>query len=138
MQAYCLLLPTSYWIHSVFYVFLLESYESRGEEMKAHIPESITVDEHEEYKIEEILNRKNTKDELWYKMKWLKWPQKYNQWITYKNLEDALKLWNVYDKQYKCFKETRDKKRWKHSFFKFFLKGFLRFSLRLHEENETR
>ena len=31
--------------------------------------ESITVDEHKEYEIEEILDRKNIKGKLWYKMK---------------------------------------------------------------------
>ena len=36
------------------------------------MPEGITVDEHEEYEVEEIFNKKNTKSELWYKMKWLK------------------------------------------------------------------
>ena len=32
--------------------------------MKAHIPESITIDNHEEYEIEEILDRKNAKGKL--------------------------------------------------------------------------
>ena len=66
--------------------------------MKAHISESITVDEYEKYEIEEILDKKNTKSELWYKVKWLKWLQKYNQWIIYKDLKDASELQNVYDK----------------------------------------
>ena len=73
MQAYYLLLPTAYWIHSVFHVFLLKLYKSRGGKKEAHISESIIIDEHDEYEIEEILYRKNTKSELWYKMKWLKW-----------------------------------------------------------------
>ena len=68
-QAYHLSLSTSYQIHPVFHISLLKSYESRDEEMKAHISESITVNEHEEYEIEEILDRKNAKNELWYKMK---------------------------------------------------------------------
>ena len=68
-QVYCLSLPTSYWIHSVFHIFLLKLYKNRGGEMKVYIPESITVDKHEEYEIEEIFDRKNIKSELWYKMK---------------------------------------------------------------------
>ena len=36
------------------------------------MPESITINKHDEYEIEEILDKKNTKDELWYKVKWLK------------------------------------------------------------------
>ena len=137
-QAYCLSLPTLYQIHPIFHVSLLEPYESRGGESKAHMPESITVDDHEEYEIEEILDRKNAKDELWYKMKWFKWSQEYNQWITYEDLESASKMWNVYNKQHKCSREARDKKRWRYSFSKFFSKGFLRFLLRLHRENETK
>ena len=73
MQIYYLSLSILYWIHSVFHVFLLKSYKSRGEERKAHISESITINEHNEYKIEEILDKKNVKNKLWYKMKWLKW-----------------------------------------------------------------
>ena len=79
MQAYYLSLPTSYWIHPVFHISLLELYQSRGREKEAHMPESITINEHDEYEIEEIFDRKNVKSELWYKMKWLKWLQKYNQ-----------------------------------------------------------
>ena len=78
-QAYYLLLSTSYQIHSVFYVSLLELYESRGSKQETLMLESITVDEHKKYKIEEIFDKKNIKGELWYKMKWLKWPQEYNQ-----------------------------------------------------------
>ena len=138
MQAYCLSLPTLYQIHSVFHISLLESYQSRDGEREAHIPESITIDEHDEYEIEEILDRKNTKGELWYKMKWLRWSQEYNQWITYKDLEGASELWDAYDKQYKHFRGAKNKKRWRHSFPKFFPKGFLRFLLRLHREDGTR
>ena len=63
-QTYHLSLPILYQIHSVFHVFLLKSYKSRDGEMKAHIFESITVDEHKKYKIEEIFNKKNIKGEL--------------------------------------------------------------------------
>ena len=79
IQTYHLSLSISYWIHSVFHVFLLKSYKSRGEKKETYIFENITIDEHDEYEIEEIFNKKNTKSELWYKMKWLKWSQKYNQ-----------------------------------------------------------
>ena len=70
-QAYHLSLSTSYWIHSVFYVFLLEPYKSRDEKKKTYIFENITINEYEKYEIEEILNKKNVKSELWYKIKWL-------------------------------------------------------------------
>ena len=63
-QTYCLSLSILYWIHSVFYVFLLKLYESRNEERKAHISENIIINEHDEYKIEEIFNKKNIKSEL--------------------------------------------------------------------------
>ena len=63
-QAYYLSLSILYQIHSIFHISLLESYESRNEEMKAHIPESITINEHKKYKIKEILDKKNTKNEL--------------------------------------------------------------------------
>ena len=100
--------------------------------------EDITVDEHKKYEIEEIFDKKNTKSELWYKVKWLKWPQEYNQWIIYENFKDTLKMQNAYDKQYKHFKRAKGKKKWRYSFFKFFPKSFLRFLLRLHREYKTR
>ena len=70
-QIYHLSLSTAYWIHSLFHISLLKLYKSRGGERKAHMPESITINEHDEYEIEEILDRKNAKGELWYKVKWL-------------------------------------------------------------------
>ena len=138
IQAYYLSLTILYWIHLIFYISLLELYKSRNDKQKALMFKSITIDEHEEYEIKEILDRKNIKNELWYKVKWLKWSQKYNQWIIYKDFKDISEMQNVYNKQYKCFKEARNKKKWKHSFFKFFSKDFLRFLLRLHEEDKTR
>ena len=63
-QTYYLSLLILYQIHLIFHVFLLKSYKSRGEEKKTHISENITIDEHNEYKIEEILDRKNAKGEL--------------------------------------------------------------------------
>ena len=77
---------------------MLELYKSRNDEQEASMSEGITVDKHEKYKIKEIFNKKNIKDELWYKMKWLKWSQKYNQWIIYKNLKNASELQNIYNK----------------------------------------
>ena len=102
------------------------------------MPESITINKHNEYEIKEIFDKKNTKNELWYKVKWLEWLQKYNQWIIYKNLENASELWNAYDKQYKHFKGIRSKKRWRYSFLKLFSKGFLRFLLRFHKEERLK
>ena len=64
MQVYYLLLPILYQIHSVFHVSLLESYQSRDGERKAHMLKSITINKHDEYEIEEIFNKKNAKNEL--------------------------------------------------------------------------
>ena len=138
MQIYYLSLLILYWIYSVFHVSLLKLYESRGGEREAHMSESIIIDEYNKYEIEEIFDKKNIKSELWYKIKWLKWSQKYNQWIIYKDLKSASELWNVYNKQHKCFKEVKNKKRWRYFFSEFFSKGFFRFLLRLYRENETR
>ena len=64
LKKYYLLLSILYQIHSVFHICLLESYESRGKEMEAHISESIRVDNYEKYEIEKILDRKNIKSKL--------------------------------------------------------------------------
>ena len=64
IQIYYLLLSTLYQIYSVFHVSLLKLYESKSDKSKTHMSESITVDDHKEYEIEEIFNKKNIKSEL--------------------------------------------------------------------------
>jgi len=97
-QAYRLHLPTHYWIHNVFHVSYLESYNQRlNDQTMLKLPLSELIDESEEYEVEEILEKQCRKDELWYKVKWTGYPSEYNQWISEQDLDDASELHEAYD-----------------------------------------
>jgi len=103
-QAYRLYLPTHYWIHNVFHVSYLEPYNWRlNDEIMQVLPSSKLINEEEEYKVEKVLRKQRRKDELWYKIKWIDYSLKYDQWIFKQDLDDASELHEVYN--------VREKKR---------------------------
>jgi len=79
-QAYRLTLPDTYRIHPVFHVSLLEPYHRRADDSSIpELPLPELIDNDEQYEVEEILNRKKSKGDIFYKVKWLEWPEEYNQ-----------------------------------------------------------
>jgi len=106
-QAYRLHLPTHYWIHNVFHVSYLESYNWRlNNQTMLKLPSSKLINESEEYKVEEILEKQRRKGELWYKVKWTGYPSEYNQWIPEQDLNGASELCEAYNVRVK----KRDKR----------------------------
>ncbi len=61
------------------------------------LPSSKLINEKEEYKVEKILRKQCRKDELWYKVKWIDYSLKYNQWISEQDLDDTSELHEMYD-----------------------------------------
>jgi len=61
------------------------------------LPPSKLINEEEEYEVEEILEKQRRKGKLWYKVKWIGYPSKYNQWIPEQDLDGASELCEVYD-----------------------------------------
>ncbi len=97
-QAYCLYLPTHYWIHNVFHVSYLEPYNWHlNDEITQVLLSSELINKKEEYKIEEILKKQRRKGELWYKVKWIGYSSEYDQWISEQDLDDASELCEMYD-----------------------------------------
>ena len=97
-QVYCLYLPTHYWIHNVFHVLYLESYNQHlDDEITQVLPSLKLINEKEEYKVEEILEKQRRKDKLWYKVKWIGYSSEYDQWIFEQDLDNASELHEMYN-----------------------------------------
>ncbi len=79
-QAYRLHLPTTYRVHDIFHVSYLEPYNRRnGDNVAPELPPPELIDEGEEYEIEEILDKRRRKGELWYKVRWKGYSTEYDQ-----------------------------------------------------------
>ncbi len=97
-QAYCLYLPTHYWIHNVFHVSYLKSYNwCLNDKIMQVLPSSKLINEKEEYEIEEILKKQRRKGKLWYKVKWIGYSSEYDQWISEQDLDDTSELHEMYN-----------------------------------------
>ena len=69
-QAYRLILPTTYQIHDVFHVFYLEPYKRcAGENSAPTLQPPELIDDVEEYKVEEVLDKTKHRKEIWYMIK---------------------------------------------------------------------
>jgi hypothetical protein len=80
-QAYRLRLSKSYdSIHNVFHVSLLESFKARFDESSTSL--SILVEDEKHYEIESILDSRIWHKKLQYFVKWLRWSNAKNQWIS--------------------------------------------------------
>ncbi len=97
-QAYRLYLPTHYWIHNVFHVSYLEPYNQHlDDKITQVLSSSKLINEKEEYKVEEVLKKQHRKGKLWYKVKWIGYSLKYDQWIFEQDLDDTSELCEVYN-----------------------------------------
>jgi hypothetical protein len=100
-QAYRLALPTGYRIHPTFHVSLLEPYTRREDGSEApYLPLPELLDDEEQYEVEALLDRRTRKRVPQYLVKWLGWPEEYNQWVPEGEL-DAPELRKEYDSQAK-------------------------------------
>ena len=50
------------------------------------------MNDEEQWKNEEILNKTENRKEIWYKIKWLGWDSEYNQWLSEKEFDRAQNL----------------------------------------------
>ncbi len=97
-QVYRLYLSTHYWIHNVFHVSYLEPYNQHlDDEITQVLPSLKLINEKEEYEVEKVLRKQCRKGELWYKVKWIGYSSKYDQWISEQDLDDASELCKVYN-----------------------------------------
>ncbi len=92
-QTYHLNLSVIYRVHSVFHVFLLESYNCRLNDdsiLDYFILE--LIDDEQEWKIEKILQKRKRKRILYYKIQWKEYFIEYDQWISSEDMKDVSKL----------------------------------------------
>lgn len=98
-QIYRLLLFSTYRIHNIFHVSLLEPYHIRDCDDAAdtfmQAPEFI--DDDEMWKVEEIMDKVKNKQGVWYKVKWTGWGDEYNQWLPDEKLAGIKELTRQYE-----------------------------------------
>ena len=86
-QAYKLDLPAKYGrIHPVFHVSLLEPWHSRGDDPE---PQSVQIDDEEEWEVDEVLSKRVRKGETEYLIKWKDSPPYEDSWEPSEHLENA-------------------------------------------------
>jgi hypothetical protein len=94
--AYRLELPTSLKIHPVFHVSLLKPYESPSMVMDRDQPElpppSVSIDNHEEFEVEKILDKRTKYHRTEYLVKWLGYPEYDASWEPARNLTNATEM----------------------------------------------
>ena len=93
-QTYKLILLNIYWIHNTFHVSLLKKYHHHvdAKKTKSILMTSEFIDDEKQWKIEKILDKKDDKKRVWYKIKWTSWDSKYNQWFSKKEFDRTSSL----------------------------------------------
>ena len=110
-QAYKLTLPTASRLSPVFHVSLLELYHGRGDGSQVEFALPELIDDVEEWEVEEILEREDNKDGQWYLVKWVDWPEEYNQWVEASDLTHARDLKRKFDETKESRAVGRGKRR---------------------------
>ena len=87
-QAYRLAMPTTYRIHPVFHVFLLELYKQRADDLKLpEYPLPELIENGKEYPVERILQKQTRKGVKEYLVQWARYPPEYDQWVPEQDME---------------------------------------------------
>lgn len=111
-QAYTLRLPPQYRsIHPTFHISLLEEYSGQPQDEK---PGPIEVDDHEEWHVEGILDKRTSRNKTKYSVKWTGWPIEEATWEPPEhldNLQDMLLNFNREHEQRQDTKAQRKSKR---------------------------
>jgi len=101
-QTYHLDLSIIYKVHSVFHVFLLESYNRRlNDDSILNYLVLKLIDDEQEWKIEKILQKRKRKKILYYKIQWKEYLIEYDQWILSEDMKDVSKLIEAFETRLK-------------------------------------
>ncbi len=92
-QMYCFDLSVIYRVHSVFHVFLLKLYNRRlNDDFIFNYLIFKLINDEQEWKIENILQKWKRKKILYYKIQWKEYFIEYDQWILSEDMKNVLKL----------------------------------------------
>jgi hypothetical protein len=106
-QIYRLILFSFYRIHDVFHVFYLKSYKKRKDDnIISEYFSFELLDDDEINEVKKILQKKISKRIIYYLIKWKDWSEKYNEWITKKNM-NAFDLLQEFDERAKKKRKVR-------------------------------
>jgi hypothetical protein len=101
--AYKLELPASLKIHPVFHVSRLKSYVEPtsypGRSPVTPPPPPETVEDHEEYEVEQLLDHRNRKGKEEYLVKWVGYPEYDASWEPLANLSHAQESLEEYEQE---------------------------------------
>ncbi len=101
-QTYHLDLSIIYKVHSIFYVFLLKSYNCRlNDDSILNYLILKLIDDEQEWKIEKILQKWKRKRILYYKIQRKEYLIEYNQWILSEDMKNVLKLIKAFETRLK-------------------------------------
>jgi len=64
------------------------------------------INDEKEYKIKDILSKRQRREQLQYKVKWVEYSTEYNEWLEVENMRNAKVLQQEYD--------ARTERKWKH------------------------
>jgi RNase H-like domain found in reverse transcriptase/Reverse transcriptase (RNA-dependent DNA polymerase)/Integrase zinc binding domain/Chromo (CHRromatin Organisation MOdifier) domain/gag-polyprotein putative aspartyl protease len=94
--AYRLELPSTLRVHPVFHVSLLKSYVEpeiiSDRKLSPLPPEPVTIEDHEEFEVEKILDRRTKYRRTEYLVKWKGYPECDASWEPLKNLDNAAEV----------------------------------------------
>ena len=94
-NAYWLKLPSSYQIHNIFHISLLEPYHVREGEVSMH-PLTILVDNQFKWEVDKILDDKIQYCKKQYLVKWKGFPIEESMWEPEENLENVQEILQNY------------------------------------------
>ena len=88
-QAYRLHLPSTYSIHNVFHVSLLEPYTLRDGSAIPTFTLPELVNDEPQWEVEEVLDKRKRKGVTQFFVKWKGWPAEYDQWVDEQDMGDT-------------------------------------------------
>jgi transposase InsO family protein len=101
LQAYRLKLPSSMKVHPVFHVSLLDPYKSSTiPDRTQDPPPPVVVDDELEWEVEEILDSKFRRRQLFYKVRWINYPPSDDSWQPASDLANSQDLVDEFHSRY--------------------------------------
>ena len=107
-QAYRLAMPSTYRIHSVFHVSLLELYKQRTNDSDLpEYPLPELIEDEEEYPVKRILQKRTRKGVKEYLVRWAGYPPEYDQWVPEQDMKGLEELRDAFEHEESQSRKSR-------------------------------